>query len=169
MTMRRIGAATTLVGALALFVGAATAGAADKDVEKIPSCQYCGMDREKFGTTRMLVEYENGTTIGTCSIHCAAVDLAQSFGKAVKAIRVADYRSGKLVDAEKAVWVVGASLPGVMAAKSRVAFAEKAGAEAFRKEKGGEIADFDAAITSTYCDMWTDTQGIRARRAKSAH
>jgi copper chaperone NosL len=167
--MRRIGAVTTLVGALALFVGAAAAGAADKDVEKIPSCQYCGMDREKFGTTRMLVEYENGTAIGTCSIHCAAVDLAQSFGKTIKTIRVADYRSGKLVDAEKAVWVVGASLPGVMAAKSRVAFADKSAAEAFRKEKGGEIADFNAAIASTYCDMWADTQGIRARRAKGAH
>jgi nitrous oxide reductase accessory protein NosL len=124
------------------------------------------MDREKFGSTRMLVEYANGTTIGTCSIHCAAVDLAQSFGKEIKALKVADYRSGRLIDAEQAVWVVGAGLPGVMAAKSRVAFAGKADAESFRKEQGGEIADFDAAITSTYCDMWPDTQAIRARRAK---
>ena len=53
-----------------------------------------------------------------------------------------------------------------MAAKSRVAFADKAEAEAFRKDKGGEIADFDAAITSTYCDMWPDTQAIRSRRTK---
>jgi nitrous oxide reductase accessory protein NosL len=124
------------------------------------------MDREKFGSTRMLVEYANGTTIGTCSIHCAAVDLAQSFGKEIKALQVADFRSGKLVDAEKAVWVIGAGVPGVMAAKSRVAFADKAEAEAFHKDKGGEIADFSAAITSTYCDMWPDTQAIRARRAK---
>ena len=153
----------------ALLAAGAAAGAAEKDVEKIPSCQYCGMDRQKFATTRMLIEYENGTTIGTCSIHCAAVDLAQSFTKAIKTIRVADYRTGSLTNAETAVWVVGAGVPGVMAAKSRVAFADKAGAEAFRKEKGGEIADFDAAITSTYCDMWNDTQGIRARRTKGAH
>ena len=72
----------------------------------------------------MLVEYANGTTIGTCSIHCAAVDLAQSFGKEIKALKVADFRSGRLIDAEKAVWVVGAGIPGVMAAKSRVAFAD---------------------------------------------
>ena len=167
--MRRIGTVTLLVGALALSVGALSAGAAEKDVEKIPSCQYCGMDREKFSSTRMLVEYENGTTIGTCSLHCAAVDLAQSLGKTIKAIRVADYRSGKLIDAEKAVWVVGGGVPGVMAAKSRLAFAEKADAETLRKDKGGEIADFNSAITSTYCDMWGDTQGIRTRRAKSAH
>jgi nitrous oxide reductase accessory protein NosL len=163
--MRRFRTATAFVSALALFFGV-PAVAADKDIEKIPSCQYCGMDREKFGSTRMIVEYANGTTIGTCSIHCAAVDLAQSFGKEIKVLRVADYRGGKLIDAEKAHWVVGAGIPGVMAAMSRVAFADKTDAEAFRKDKGGEIGDFDAAITSTYCDMWPDTQAIRSRRTK---
>ena len=154
------------LSALALLVAGTKAGAADKDVEKIPSCQYCGMDREKFASTRMLVEYANGTTIGTCSIHCAAVDLAQSFGKEIKALKVADFRSGRLTDAEAASWVIGAAIPGVMAAKSRVAFTDKADADAFRKEKGGEIGNFDTAITSTYCDMWPDTQAIRSRRTK---
>jgi nitrous oxide reductase accessory protein NosL len=155
--------------ATALALSAAGAGAAEKDIEKIPSCQYCGMDRAKFAPTRLLIEYENGSVIGTCSIHCAAVDLAQSFTKAIRSIRVADYRTGSLTDAETAVWVVGAAVPGVMAAKSRVAFADRAAAEAFRKEKGGEIAGFDAAITSTYCDMWPDTKAIRGRRTKSGN
>lgn len=164
--MQRIGAMTVLAGAFVLLVGGTSAVAAEKDVEKIPSCQYCGMDRGKFASTRMIVEYANGSTIGTCSIHCAAVDLAQSFGKEIKALKVADHRSGRLTDAEKAAWVLGAGIPGVMAAKSRVAFADKTEAEAFRKDKGGEIGDFDAAITSTYCDMWPDTQAIRSRRTK---
>ena len=164
--MRRIGM-LAVPGVLMLVMGMVSgAGAAEKDIEKIPSCQYCGMDREKFGSTRMIVEYANGTTIGTCSIHCAAVDLAQSFGKVIKSLKVADYRSGRLIDAENAFWVVGAGLPGVMAAKSRLAFADKNEAEAFRKDKGGESADFNAAITSTYCDMWSDTQAIRSRRTK---
>jgi nitrous oxide reductase accessory protein NosL len=165
MTMRRFGTAALFVSALVLCVGT-RAVAADKDIGKIPACQYCGMDREKFASTRMLVEYANGTVIGTCSIHCAAVDLAQSFGKEIASLKVADYRTGSLIDAEKAHWVIGAGLPGVMAAKSRVAFSGKAEAEAFRREKGGEIGGFDAAITSTYCDMWPDTQAIRSRRAK---
>lgn len=164
--MRTIGTTIVLASVLSLFIGGAKAGAAEKDIEKIPSCQYCGMDRAKFAATRMIVEYANGTTIGTCSIHCAAVDLAQSFGKEIAALKVADYRSGRLIDAEKALWVVGAGVPGVMAAKSRVAFADKADAEAFRKEKGGDAADFNAAVTSTYCDMWPDTQAIRSRRTK---
>jgi len=164
--MRKLESMTLLASVMALLFNVSAAGAAEKDVEKIPSCQYCGMDRAKFASTRMLVEYANGTTIGTCSIHCAAVDLAQSFGKEIKALKVADFRSGKLADAETVSWVIGAAIPGVMAAKSRVAFADKADAEAFRKEKGGEIAGFDAAITSTYCDMWPDTQAIRSRRTK---
>lgn len=166
MAMQRSGTVAALVCTLALPFGFSAAGAAEKDIEKIPSCQYCGMNREKFSSTRMLVEYANGSAIGTCSIHCAAVDLAQSFGKEIRTLKVADYRSGRLIDAEKATWVVGAGLPGVMAAKSRVAFADSADAEAFRKEQGGEIADFNAAITSTYADMWSDTQAIRSRRTK---
>jgi copper chaperone NosL len=166
MTMRRLETVALFMSVFVLFVGKMPAAAADRDIEKIPSCQYCGMDRQKFAATRMLVEYANGTTIGTCSIHCAAVDLAQSFGKEIKTLKVADFRSGKLVEAENAVWVIGAGVPGVMASRSRVAFADRTDAEAFRKDKGGEIAGFDAAITSTYCDMWPDTQAIRSRRTK---
>ena len=139
---------------------------AEKDVERIPFCQYCGMDRARFASTRMLVEYGNKTTIGTCSIHCAAVDLAQSYGKEIAAILVADHRSGKLVDAAKAVWVIGARVPGVMAAKSRVAFASRADAEAFRKENGGDLADFEIALDTTFLDMPADTRSIREWRAR---
>jgi copper chaperone NosL len=164
--MRRIGA-FIVAGVLMVCAVGSAVGAAEKDVEKIPFCQYCGMDRARFASTRMLVEYGNGTTIGTCSIHCAAIDLAQSFGKEIRAILVADYQSGKLVDAAKATWVVGAGVPAVMAAKSRVAFAAKGDAEAFRKASGGDSANFDAALASTYCDMPSDTRSIREWRARS--
>lgn len=160
--MRTIAALLALVP-LAL---AAPAVAAEKDIEKVPSCQYCGMDRAKFASTRMYVEYEDGSVIGTCSVHCAAIDLSLSFGKAIKAIHVADAKGGRLIDAEKAVWVVGGDQRGVMAKQNRLAFAERADAEAFTKEKGGEIADWERAITSTYADMWADTQMIRSRRTK---
>ena len=46
---------------LALAVLAVPAAAAEKDVEKIPSCQYCGMDRAKFASTR------NVGWVGACS------------------------------------------------------------------------------------------------------
>lgn len=165
--MRRTG--TIVITALVVAaIGSAArfADAAEKDIEKIPFCQYCGMDRQRFASTRMLVEYGNKTAIGTCSIHCAAVDLAQSYAKEIVSIQVADYRRGRLIDAGKAVWVVGARVPGVMAAKSRLAFSSREEAEAFRRENGGEIADFEAALDTTFLDMPKDTRSIREWRAR---
>ena len=50
-------------------------------VKLSPLCKYCGMNREKFGHSRMLIEYDDGLSVGTCSVHCAAVDLARNIGK----------------------------------------------------------------------------------------
>ena len=150
--------------ALALLLPAPAAAASD--IEEIPSCQYCGMDRKQFSKTRMLVEYEKGSQIGICSIHDAAVDLAGSISKTIKAIWVSDYVSDKLIDAETAVWVIGADLPGVMSKTRRLAFAKKDDALAFQKEHGGEIATWDEAIDSTFDEMWADIKMIREKRAK---
>lgn len=163
--MRTRGIVAGCIGAMVL-AGAVGAGAVEKDIERIPFCQYCGMDRQRFASTRMLVEYGNKTTIGTCSIHCAAVDLAQSYGKEIVSLAVSDFRSGKLIDAGKATWVIGARIPGVMAATSRVAFASKADAEAFRRENGGELGDFEVALDTTFLDMPKDTRSIREWRAR---
>jgi nitrous oxide reductase accessory protein NosL len=139
---------------------------AASDIEEIPSCQYCGMDRKQFSKTRMLVEYEKGSKIGVCSIHDVAVDLAGSISKTIKTIWVSDYVSDKLVDAETAVWVIGADLPGVMSKKSRLAFEQKDDALAFQKEHGGEITTWDEAIDDTFDEMWDDIKMIREKRAK---
>lgn len=136
------------------------------DIADIPACQYCGMDRNKFGQTRMLIEYEKGSKIGVCSIHDAAVDLSQSVGKTIKTIWTADYDSRELIDAEQATWVIGGDLPGVMSGTSRVAFATKEAAAAFQKQHGGELASFDEAIDHTFDEMWKDIKMIREKRAK---
>ena len=94
------------------------------------------------------------------------MDLSQSISKTIKAIWVADYGTRDLIDAEKAVWVIGGDLQGVMSGTSRVAFADKAKAEAFRKEHGGELDTFDEAIDSTFDEMWKDIKMIREKRAK---
>lgn len=152
--------------AAALLLPALPAQAAEKDVDEIPACQYCGMDRHKFRQTRMLIEYEGGSRIGTCSIHDAAVDLAQSIGKTIGTIWASDYGTDKLIDAEKAFWIIGGDIPGVMSKKSRVAFLKKEDSLAFQKEHGGETASFDEAIDDTYDEMWSDIKMIREKRAK---
>jgi copper chaperone NosL len=90
--------------ALALLGLAGTVRAED-DVQASPSCRYCGMDRAKFAASRMQVVYEDGAKVGLCSLHCAAVELANVIDKTPTAILVADQGTRKLVDAEKATWV----------------------------------------------------------------
>jgi nitrous oxide reductase accessory protein NosL len=153
-----------VTAALVALVAAPLAAAAQEDVKASPSCRHCGMDREKFASSRMVIEYDDGSALGTCSIHCAAVDLAVTLDKAPKAFKVADMPSKRLVDAEQAFWVVGGSKPGVMTKRAKWAFADKAAAEAFAKEQGGALATFEEALKGAYEDMYLDTKMIRERR-----
>lgn len=134
------------------------------DVQKAPSCRYCNMDRDKFGHSRMVVEYEDGKSVGTCSLHCTALELAVSIDGAPKALRVADAKTRQLVDAEAATWVIGGSKPGVMTKRAKWAFADRASAEAFVKENGGQLATFDEALHASYEDMHQDVKMIREKR-----
>ena len=138
--------------------------ASGSEIEKHPTCTYCGMDRAKYAHSRVLIEYDDGTSMGACSLHCAAVDLANSLDKTPKSIRVGDYNSKKLIDAERAFWVVGGKKPGVMTANAKWAFEEKGAAENFIRENGGAPVTFDEAIKTAYLDMYQDTRQIRERR-----
>jgi nitrous oxide reductase accessory protein NosL len=77
---------------------------------------------------------------------------------------VGDFKTKKLIDAEKAFWVIGGSKPGVMTKRAKWAFESKADADAFIKENGGKPASFDEAIKASYEDMYADTKMIRDKR-----
>jgi copper chaperone NosL len=137
---------------------------AEDDIKQFPSCKYCGMDRAKFAYSRFLIQYDNGTIEGTCSIHCAAIDLALNIDKTPKALMVGDYYTKNLIDAEKAYWVIGGKKMGVMTKNAKWAFANKADADNYIKENGGNAATFDQAMQAAYQDMYTDTKMIREKR-----
>ncbi len=138
--------------------------ALDNDIKEIPSCKYCGMNRETFAHSRMHIDYSDNSKEGLCSLHCAAVDLALNLDKAPKTIGVGDYGTKKLINAETAFWVIGGKKPGVMTKNAKWAFAEKADAEKFQGEFGGRIAGFDEALEAAYKDLAEDTKMIRERR-----
>jgi len=138
--------------------------ASSADVAKSASCRQCGMDREKFSHSRMLIEYEDGSTVATCSLHCTAVELANTIDKIPVMVSVADYESKELIDADKAGWVLGGSKKGVMTGQAKWAFASNGAAERFIKANGGKIVTFDAAIKAAYDDMYQDTKMIREFR-----
>lgn len=146
------------------FLGEGASHTAQADIQKHPSCPYCGMDRQKFAYSRVYVEYYDGSTLGTCSIHCAAVDMAVNIDKAPVRIQVGDYNTRELIDAETAVWTIGGDKMGVMTRRAKWAFNTKGAAEAYIKEHGGEVTDFEAVMRATYEDMYQDTKMIREKR-----
>ena len=152
-----------LAAVLALSAGSVLAQPVD-DTKTMPSCPHCGMDREKFASSRMVIDYDDGKSVGLCSIHCAAVDLAVVIDKTPTAVWVADLPSRKLVNAETAVWVVGGSKAGVMTSRGKWAFGDRGAAEAFAKENGGTIVGFEDAIKAAYEDMYKDNKVIREKR-----
>jgi len=161
--MRRV-TLVVLAAAVFIFTGTIVLAQVQEDVQKHPSCKYCGMDRAKFGHSRVLIEYDDVSIVGTCSIHCAAVDLALNIDKTPKTIQVGDYNTKNLVDAEKAFWVIGGNKMGVMTKRAKWAFGKKEDAENFIKENGGGMTTFDEAMKAAYEDMYSDTKMIREKR-----
>lgn len=124
----------------------AAAGAPPADVVQHRSCAHCGMDREKFAYSRMLITYTDGATVGVCSLQCAVTEMKSNRGKAIKSVEVANLNSKKLVNAEKAIWVTGGSKRGVMTMVPKWAFARKSDALAFIKKNGGSLATYKEAV-----------------------
>jgi len=143
---------------------AAAAAPAARAPEGDASCKYCGMDREKFAHSRMLIEYDDGTTTAVCSLRCAAVELISSIDRTPRAIQVGDYATRRLIDAEQAVWVIGGAKPGVMTRNPKWAFSGRDAAEAFVRDNGGRLATFDEAMTAASGDLYQDSKMIRERR-----
>ncbi len=127
-------------------VSGAAAESVHADVRKHNDCAHCGMTREKFSHSRMLITYADGTSVGVCSIHCTAIELKTGKGNPVKSLQVADLDTKKLVDAEKAVWVIGGDKKGGMTKTPKWAFARKSDAEAFIKKSGGKLATYKEAL-----------------------
>lgn len=118
-------------------------------VEPPGDCKYCGMDRNKFAHSRMVITYADGSSTGTCSINCTVVDKLANRDKTVTSYQVADYNSRKLIDAGSAVWVIGGKKSGVMTRVAKWAFSDKKAASAFITAHGGKLATFDEAFKAT--------------------
>jgi len=149
---------------IALMLATAGVAMADNDTKTYPTCKYCGMDRQKFSHSRMLIEYDDGSVVSFCSIHCAAVDLSLKIDRSPKTISVGDYNTRELINAEKAFWVLGGNKPGVMTKRAKWAFAAKDQAENYIKNNGGLLISFDDALKASYEDMNADTKMIRDKR-----
>ena len=128
------------------------------------ACHYCDMKKATFGHSWMMIEREDGSVVGVCSVHCAAVDMALNIDKPAKDITVGDYNSKKQIDAEKAFWVLGGDKMGVMTSRAKWAFVSKESADAFIKQHGGRPSTFDEIMKASFEDMYQDTLMIQKKR-----
>jgi nitrous oxide reductase accessory protein NosL len=119
---------------------------AGNDIDEYRSCNYCGMDRKAYGYSRIMVNYENGSQVGVCSLHCAVTEMEGHKERAVRSILVADRTSHEMIDAKKAVWVIGGKKRGVMTQNPTWAFTTQAAAQSFVATNGGTITSWDVVL-----------------------
>jgi copper chaperone NosL len=140
----------------------------ENDIEKYPSCPYCGMDRRYNHTSRMLVHFANDLPDPLCSIHCATISLAINLSLDPKAIYVADNavddEPRPLIEVGKATFLVGSDLPGVMTWNSKVAYGTPEAAAAAKAVHGGKLMNFSETLKTAFTDLADDLDRMRSMR-----
>jgi hypothetical protein len=128
------------------------------------------MDRKQFHHARMLIQYSDDLADGTCSLHCSAISLSLNVDREPKLMWVGDNAAAgdikPLVEVDKASFLVGSKIPGVMTANSKVAYGTEEAAKAAQAAQGGELVKFDQALLIAHTDMSKDVTRIRKMRAE---
>lgn len=134
------------------------------DLAKFKRCAYCGMSLKKWSHTRHLVQYEDDSSEGVCSIRCLSISLSLNLDRNPKNIWVgdagADAEIKPLIKADDAHYSIEMGKPGTMTADRKWAYADKAKADA----TGGKVVNFNDALVAAYAGQASDTLVIRNRR-----
>jgi len=108
-------------------------------------CSVCGMILKIFYKTSHAVILKDSKKKQYCSIRCLIADWPIIKDK-IKEILVVDAKTGELIDAKSAYYVVGSKVQGTMSIVSKIAFAKEDDAKAFQQKFGGKIADFNTVF-----------------------
>ncbi len=128
-------------------------------------CPKCGMTLPMFYKTNHAAHVD-GKSEQYCSIHCLAETMAD--GGKMTELKVVDNTTLKFIDATKATYVFGSSKAGTMSKTSKYAFANKADAEAFAKEFGGKVMNFDDTLASVKSTLDKETAMIHKKQGMMA-
>ena len=131
-----------LMLALSLALFGFDKSVANGEIMGTSKCPVCNMDIHKFYKTSHGVKHKDGTKEHFCSMVCL-----KKGKKAGDTMYVANAKTGKMIKAKSAVYVIGSDVPATMGAKkSKIAFATKSDAQAFQKKHGGAIGTFEDAL-----------------------
>lgn len=120
-------------------------------------CPNCGMLLPKFYKTNHVHDGKQ-----YCSLHC----LVEVAGDDLSDAKVVDTNSLKLIDANKAYYVVGSKKSGTMSMTSKYAFSSQQDALEFQKKYAGEILTFEQASEVAKKDLKKDLVMIKTKREK---
>lgn len=110
------------------------------------SCRVCGMYIDQYIKSAAELVYKDGKKEYTCGVACMLREVEDAGGlSAFKSVKVHDWVSGKLVDAESATYVIGSDVIPDMV-PNYIAFAKREEAEAFAAKEGGELMSFAVAF-----------------------
>lgn len=116
-----------------------------EEKHKRENCAVCGMYIDQYEKSSAELVRKDGTTEHTCGVACMLREVEDAGGiSAFKSVKVHDWVTGKLVDAETATYVIGSKVIPDMV-PNYIAFANRDEAEAFAAKEGGDVIDFNIA------------------------
>ncbi len=131
-------------------------------------CPVCGMNIKMFYKTSHTSKLKNGTPRQYCSIRCLVVDM-QEYGIKTNDIQVIDAKTQKLIDANKAFYVVGSKVKGTMTKVSKLAFATQVDANSFAKKYKGKVVDFKTALDMAKKSLKSDIAMLTKKKEKKIY
>ena len=128
-------------------------------------CNICGMNLPMFYKTSHASKVD-GKQHQFCSIHCLVETI--NSGKKVEDIQVVNNEDLKFIDAKKAWYVVGSSKAGTMSRVSKYAFGNPIKAQAFAKEFGGKVMNFNATLALVKKGLNKESSMIKKKQGMMA-
>ncbi|MDD1622046.1 MAG: nitrous oxide reductase accessory protein NosL [Methylococcaceae bacterium] len=133
------------VWTLAVEPGIKTVAASLEAPRKRETCKVCGMYIDEYIKSAAELTYKDGSKAFTCGVACMLREVEDAGGiSAFQSVKVHDWVSGNLVDAETATYVVGSKVIPDMV-PNYIAFANRSEAEAFAVKEGGDVIGFNIA------------------------
>jgi len=131
-------------------------------------CPVCGMKIAMFYKTSHTSKLKNGNPRQYCSIRCLVVDM-QEYGIKLDDIGVVDASTQKIIDANKAYYVLGSNVKGTMSKVSKLAFETQKDAKEFVKKHKGKVVDFTTALESAKKSLKSDIAMIKKKKEKKIY
>ena len=108
-------------------------------------CGQCGMDLSEYRRTQYEIRWSDGTVTQTCGVQCGLMQQILHRDR-FKSSVAKDYWTRDLFDARTGYYVFNSSIIADMA-PGFIAFKQRADAEKFQKESGGQVLSFDKALS----------------------